>query len=88
MKPQYADNSGATFHEASGMWEDEFGALGPVRPGLGPRQDPTGEFPTGPGIGSRLPDIVAPNQHGEIVDVHADRGERAAVVVFYRSAVW
>ena len=74
-------------HE-SGYWEDEYGALGPAKPGLGPRQDPVGEFPTGPAVGERLPDIVATDQTGAIVDLHADRADRGAVVVFYRSAVW
>ncbi len=74
-------------HE-SGGWEDEFGMIGPYRPGVGPRSNPRGEFPTGPDIGQRLPDIVAPSHTGESVDVHELRGSRPAVVVFYRSAVW
>lgn len=74
-------------HE-SGLWEDRFGALGPAKPGLGPRQDPVGEFPTGPPVGARFPDLVATAHTGEPVDIHADRGERPAVFVFYRSAVW
>ena len=78
----------ARYDEASGLWEDEFGALGPVKPGLGPRNDPSGDFPTGPAIGTRLPDIVATDQHGQTIDLHATRGDRPAVVVFYRSAVW
>lgn len=74
-------------HE-SGQWEDELGGLGPAKPGIGPRQDPVGEFPTGPAIGEIFPDIVARSHTGENVDVHADRAGRAAVFVFYRSAVW
>jgi hypothetical protein len=85
--PQKEPLPHATRHE-SGYWEDEYGALGPARPGLGPRQDPVGEFPTGPSLGERLPDIAASDQNGVAVDVHADRGDRGAVVVFYRSAVW
>lgn len=77
----------ATKH-ASGMWEDKFGAIGPFKPGEGPRQDPLGDFPTGPAIGERLPDIVTPTHTGDTLDVHDDRGKRAAVIVFYRSAVW
>ncbi len=77
----------AVRHE-SGLWEDEYGLLGPAKPGVGPRQDPLGDFPTGPALGERLPDIVAPSHRGQPVDVHADRGGRPAVVVFYRSAVW
>jgi hypothetical protein len=77
----------AKLHE-SGMWENQHGALGPFKPGIGPRSDPMGEFPTGPAVGERLPDIVAPSTTGEMVDVHAHRAGRGAVVVFYRSAVW
>ncbi len=46
------------------------------------------EFPTGPEIGERLPAFSLPNQHGRIVDYHADRGDSKSIVVFYRSAVW
>lgn len=46
------------------------------------------EFPTGPAIGERLPEFTLPNQDGELIDFHADRGESKAIVVFYRSAVW
>lgn len=72
----------------SGLWADRNGALGPFRPGVGPRSDPDGWFPTGPALGERLPDIVAPAHTGDIVDVHALRAGRPAVMVFYRSAVW
>ena len=43
---------------------------------------------TGPEAGERLPDFVLPNAFGQEIDFHAHRGERPAVVVFYRSAVW
>ena len=46
------------------------------------------EFPSGPDVGQRLPEFTLPNQHGEPVDFHADRGKGKAVVVFYRSADW
>ena len=48
----------------------------------------TQDFPTGPAIGERLPDFTLPNQRGEAVDFHADRGGQKAAVVFQRSAVW
>lgn len=70
-------------------WEDEYGMIGPYRPGVGPRSNPvTGTFPTGPAIGERLPDLVAPAHTGETIDVHGLRADGPAVVVFYRSAVW
>ena len=80
-------NPFAVRHE-SGGWEDEHGAIGPAKPGHGPRQDPVGEFPTGPAVGERFPGIVATAHSGMPLDVHADRGDRASVFVFYRSAVW
>jgi peroxiredoxin len=42
----------------------------------------------GPSVGSRLPDIRLPDQTGRLVDLHAERGDRRALVVFYRSARW
>lgn len=77
----------ANRHE-SGHWEDEFGGLGPAKPGIGPRQDPIGDFPTGPAIGQRFPEVVAMAHTGNTIDVHKHRADRAAVFVFYRSAVW
>ena len=42
----------------------------------------------GPNVGDRFPDVVLPDQHGDPVDVQADRGTRRALVVFHRSADW
>lgn len=69
-------------------WADVDGFVGPVQPGTGPRRDPAGDFPTGPEIGAVLPDVAAPDQSGDLIDVHAHRGRRPAVVNFFRSAVW
>jgi hypothetical protein len=52
------------------------------------RYPASADFPTGPALGERLPDFTLANQHGELIDFHADREGHAAVVVFYRSAVW
>jgi len=48
----------------------------------------TSDFSTGPALGERLPDFTLPNQDGQPVDFHADRGGSKAVLVFFRSAVW
>jgi hypothetical protein len=69
-------------------WRDQDGFVGPLRPGTAGRRDPAGDFPTGPAVGERLPEIVAADHRGHLIDVHGDRGGRPAVVVFYRSAVW
>jgi len=42
----------------------------------------------GPSVGSRFPDIRLPDQTGRLVDLHAERGDRRALVVLYRSARW
>ena len=42
----------------------------------------------GPKVGDAFPDVRLPDQSGEIVDLHARRNGRRALVVLYRSAVW
>jgi peroxiredoxin len=42
----------------------------------------------GPAVGERFPDVRLPDQHGQMVDLHAARAGRRALVVFYRSASW
>lgn len=69
-------------------WIDSLGFHGPLKPGVGPRRDPLGSFPTGPEVGTPLPEVVAPNGLGETVDVHSDRSGRPAIVMFNRSVVW
>lgn len=69
--------------------KDDLGITVPVPASHPGRRYPAEhEFPTGPAIGERLPDVALPNQDGEVVDLHAHRGDSKAVVVFYRSAVW
>ena len=51
----------------------------------GPASD---DFPTGPAVGERLPDVTLPDQHGEPVDIATARAGRRAPVVFQRSARW
>lgn len=70
------------------QFEDAEGYIMPVAPDSGPRRIPRGEFPTGPEVGTTLPDIVAMNTAGETVSLHDDRAGAPAVVVFTRSAVW
>lgn len=42
----------------------------------------------GPRVGERFPNVRLPDQSGSIVDLHAYRAGRPALVVFYRSARW
>ena len=50
---------------------------------------PTVDFSrVGPAVGERFPDIRLPDQHGQMVHLHAARSGRPALVLFYRSARW
>jgi hypothetical protein len=42
----------------------------------------------GPTVGTRFPEVVLPDQDGQVVDLHAARAGRRALVVIYRSASW
>ncbi|MBN4046777.1 hypothetical protein JYT90_00495 [bacterium AH-315-P07] len=69
---------------------DDLGITVPMAPVSHParRYPATEEFPTGPAIGERLPEFTLPNQDGEPIDFHKDRGGSKSIVVFYRSVVW
>jgi len=50
---------------------------------------PAIDFDTiGPAVGAPFPEVQLPDQHGRVVDLHALRAERRALVVFHRSASW
>jgi hypothetical protein len=52
-------------------------------------QFPATDFSTiGPPVGQRFPEVVLPDQHGTPDDLHAVRGNRRALILFYRSARW
>ena len=73
----------------AGTQTDDLGITIPIPASHPARRYPASdEFPTGPEIGERLPTFSLPNQHGRMVDYHADRGDSKSIVVFYRSAVW
>jgi peroxiredoxin len=42
----------------------------------------------GPAIGTTFPDVRLPDQTGRVVDLHAERNGRRALIVVYRSARW
>ena len=77
------DDPQATFTDTRGLTVEGLPIDFPAR-----RYPASADFPTGPALGERLPDFTLANQHGELIDFHADRDGHAAVVVFYRSAVW
>ncbi|HCD28232.1 MAG TPA: hypothetical protein DER02_11970 [Gammaproteobacteria bacterium] len=74
--------------EAENGWRDRDGFVGPMKPGNGPRSDPKGNFPTGPAVGTPMPAVISTTADGTPFDLHKDRGNRAAIFIFYRSAVW
>lgn len=67
---------------------DEFGFYSPMPLDRAARREPDADFPTGPEIGTAIPGIRLPNQHGEMIDVAERRGRKGAIVVFHRSAFW
>ena len=69
-------------------YRDAFGLVAPVSAAQGQRRIPDAGFPTGPGIGERLPEFTLRAASGETIDFHAHRGNAKAAVVFLRSAVW
>ena len=87
---QTAKVRGAHEGMAPGEKTDDLGITVPLAPVDFParRYPATDDFPTGPAVGERLPEFTLPNQDGEMIDFHADRGESKAIVVFYRSVVW
>ncbi len=69
-------------------WQDHDGFIGPVKPGTGPRSDPRGDFPTGPTVGEHMPVVRCSTADGTPFNLHEHRGDRPAVFIFFRSAVW
>jgi len=42
----------------------------------------------GPPVGSVFPNVRLPDQTGRLVDLHAERDGKRALIVVYRSARW
>jgi len=70
------------------LYRDEWGLTGPAAVTDGQRMSPEAGFFTGPEIGARLPGFRLRSAAGPVVDLHADRRESKAAVIFFRSAVW
>jgi hypothetical protein len=69
-------------------YRDEFGQVGPLPASDGQRMVPEEGFFSGPEIGQALPGFSLRSASGKKIDLHADRGNSKACVVFFRSAVW
>ncbi len=67
-------------------YRDEFGQVGPLPASDGQRQAPDEGFYTGPEIGMPLPGFTlwsaSGSKAGTKIDLHADRGDSKAAVVF------
>lgn len=42
----------------------------------------------GPNVGERFPDVILPDQFGNMINLHEHRGSRKALFVVHRSADW
>ena len=69
-------------------YRDEFGGIGPLPASDGQRIPPEEGFFTGPEVGSPFPGFTLRSSTGGTMDLHADRGQAKAAIVFFRSAVW
>ena len=74
--------------QAKHGWRDQDGFIGPAKPGNGPRSDPRGAFPTGPEIGDVMPNVRCNTADQALFNLYQNRGQRPAIFIFYRSAVW
>jgi hypothetical protein len=69
-------------------WKDEDGFVTVFRQGGGPRANPKGDFPTGPEVGSPMPDMHCLDSFDNPFDLHKDRAGRPAIFILQRSVVW
>jgi hypothetical protein len=46
------------------------------------------DFPSGPDVGGRLPEIILQDHNGNWVNLEEARGDRRALVLFHRSVRW
>lgn len=74
--------------EVDGGWRDQDGFIVGIQPGNGPRSDPRGEFPTGPDVGSPMPNVRCLDSFGQSFDLHEVSAGKPAIFIFQRSAVW
>lgn len=68
-------------------WMDDDGFVSPIRPGEGPRANPQGDFPTGPEVGSLIPELQCKDAEGMAFTLSDIKG-KPTVLMFNRSVVW
>lgn len=69
-------------------WRDQDGFITSFQEGEGPRSNPRGEFPTGPAVGARIPNVQCLDSFGNAFDLYQEIAGQPAIFVFQRSAVW
>ena len=69
-------------------WRDQNGFITGFQEGEGPRANPRGRFPTGPEVGTQIPNVECSDSFGKPFDLHEAISGRPAVFLFQRSAVW
>ncbi len=52
------------------------------------RMPATDDYPKGPAVGERFPDVTLRNQHNALVQLQTARAGRRALIVFQRSSRW
>jgi hypothetical protein len=74
--------------EVEGGWRDQDGFVGSFQAGIGPRSNPRGEFPTGPDVGTPMPNVRCLDSFDQPFNLHEASAEQPAIFIFQRSAVW
>ena len=74
--------------EVESGWRDNDGFTVSFNQGEGPRTNPRGEFPTGPAVGSPMPNVQSTDSFGNVFDLHTVAKGKPAIFIFQRSAVW
>jgi len=69
-------------------YRDNDGLLASLPTTDGQRTAPEEGFFTGPEVGEFLPGFTLRSAEGKRIDLHRDRGNSKAALVFFRSVVW
>jgi hypothetical protein len=53
-----------------------------------PQKEAAAKLERGPALGEHFPAVELADQHGRLIDLHAVRNNRPALVAFDRSTLW
>ena len=68
--------AGSQAEQTEHGWKDTDGFISPFLPGIGPRSNPQGEFPTGPELGNPMPHVQCVDLFGNSFGLHEVRAGR------------